>query len=128
MAKKVILVDDSATVIMSANMALDGLVNSGIIEFDTYTNPLELIEDIENGKVYDLLITDINMPQMNGFDLTKKMKSISSVKAKPIIALTTESSPAMKAQGKAAGLVGWITKPFTNEKLIMGLKRVLRIR
>ena len=128
MAKKVVLVDDSATVLMSANMALEDMVDKGIIEFKTYSNPLDVITDVEDGMVYDLLITDINMPQMNGFDLTQKLKSIPSVKPKPIIALTTENSPAMKAQGKAAGLVGWITKPFTNEKLIMGLKRVLRIR
>ncbi len=128
MAKKVVLVDDSATVLMSANMALDGMVNSGTIELNTYSNPLEVIEAVEGGLIYDLLITDINMPQMNGFDLTKKLKSMPSVKAKPIIALTTESSPQMKAQGKSVGLVGWITKPFTNEKLVMGLKRVLRIR
>jgi len=128
MAKKVILVDDSATVLMSANMALEEMIDKGIIEFHTYSNPLEAIADVENGLVYDMLITDINMPQMNGFELTQKLKSIPSVKAKPIIALTTESSPAMKAQGKSVGLAGWITKPFTNEKLIMGLKRVLRLR
>ena len=128
MMKKVILVDDSATVLMSASMALTDMIGAGIIEFKTYSNPLNLINDIENGITYDLLITDINMPEMNGFDLTKKLKSIPSVQKKPIIALTTESSPEMKSQGKSAGLVGWITKPFSNEKLIMGLKRVLRIR
>ena len=65
---------------------------------------------------------------MNGFDLAKSLKQIPTIKSKPIIALTTENSPQMKAQGKAVGLVGWLTKPFTNDKLIMAIKRILRIR
>jgi two-component system chemotaxis response regulator CheY len=128
MAKKVILVDDSSTVIMSAEMILEEMVNSGVIEFEAYDNPLEAIADIKNGKTYDLLITDINMPQMNGFDVAKALKSIPSVKMKPIIALTTENSPQMKVKGKQVGLVGWMTKPFSEDKLKMGIKRVLRIR
>jgi len=128
MAKKVVLVDDSATVTMSAEMILEEMVSSGVIELITYDNPLEAIEAVKNGLVYDLLITDINMPQMNGFELTKTLKSIPSVKMKPIIALTTENSPQMKIEGKKVGLVGWMTKPFSDEKLKMGIKRVLRIR
>jgi len=128
MAKKIILVDDSATVLMTAQMALEDLSNSGIIELITYDNPQTLLQDVQNGLMYDLCITDINMPQMNGFDLSKSLKQIPSIKMKPIIALTTENSPQMKAQGKAVGLVGWLTKPFTNDKLVMAIKRILRIR
>jgi len=128
MGKIVILVDDSSTVLMTAEMACEKLVSQGVMDFITYSNPLDVINDVQNkGIVYDLLITDINMPQMNGFDLAKTLKTIPSVKAKPIIALTTENSDEMKAQGKSVGLVGWITKPFVDEKLIMGIKRVLRI-
>lgn len=128
MGKKIVLVDDSATVLMTAEMACADLIKSGLIELVTYCDPLELLEDISSkGLTYDLLITDINMPQMSGFDLAKQIKTIASVKAKPIIALTTENSDAMKAKGKEVGLVGWITKPFANEKLIMGIKRILRI-
>lgn len=128
MAKKIILVDDSATVLMTAEMALDDLISNGNIELVTYDNPEVALEDVKNGLVYDLWITDINMPQMSGFDLAKNLKSISSVQKKPIIALTTENSPEMKSKGKAIGLVGWLTKPFTNEKLVMAIKRILRLR
>lgn len=128
MAKKIILVDDSATVLMTAEMALDDLISNGTIELVTYDNPEVALEDVKNGLVYDLWITDINMPQMSGFDLAKNLKSISSVQKKPIIALTTENSPEMKSKGKAIGLVGWLTKPFTNEKLVMAIKRILRLR
>jgi len=128
MAKKVVFVDDSPTVIMSLKEITKSLVDENIIKTVMYNNPITLLEDIEVGLEFDLLIMDINMPQMNGFDLTSSLKQILSVKAKPIIALTTENSSQMKAQGKQVGLVGWITKPFTPEKLVMGIKRILRIR
>jgi two-component system chemotaxis response regulator CheY len=127
MSKLVVFVDDSGTVLMSAEMATEELVNSGAIEIKTYSNPLELLSDVKNGLVYDLLITDINMPQMNGLDLVRELKLLASVKAKPIIALTTENSPQMKESGKSVGLTGWITKPFTTDKLTSGLRRVLRV-
>jgi two-component system chemotaxis response regulator CheY len=127
MSKLVIFVDDSATVLMSAEMACEELVESGVINLKTYSNPLDCLNDIKKGLVYDLLITDINMPQMNGLNFAKELKTIPAVKLKPIIALTTENSQEMKENGKAAGLVGWISKPFTNEKLLSGLKRVMRI-
>ena len=75
----------------------------------------------------DIVITDINMPQMNGLELAKELRQIPSVRVKPILALTTENSPEMKQKGRAAGLTGWISKPFSKEKLSMALKRVLRI-
>ena len=128
MAKKIILVDDSSVVLMTAQVALDDLMKSGAIELITYENPDVMLKDVKEGLVYDLLITDINMPQMNGFELATALKAVESIKAKPIIALTTENSPQMKAKGKEVGLVGWITKPFTNEKLIMAIKRMLRLR
>jgi len=128
MAKTLIIVDDSSTVLMTAEMALEEMVANGIINLKVYENPSLLLDDVKGGLTYDLLITDINMPQMSGFDLTKELKSIAHVKAKPIIALTTENSPQMKAEGKSVGLVGWLTKPFTNEKLVMAIKRILRLR
>ena len=128
MAKKIILVDDSSVVLMTAQVALDDLMKSGDIELVTYSNPDVMLKDVKEGLVYDLLITDINMPQMNGFELATALKAVESIKAKPIIALTTENSPQMKAKGKEVGLVGWITKPFTNEKLILAIERILRLR
>jgi len=128
MAKLVVFVDDSKTVLMTAQMAVDGLVKSGLIELKTFENPLKLLDAVENGLVYDLLITDVNMPQMNGLEMAKRLKSTESVKLKPILALTTENSPERKMQAKQIGLAGWITKPFSPDKLLMGIKRVLRIR
>lgn len=126
--KKIIFVDDSATVLMSVDMATQDLVANGTISIETYVNPEDVLKDIQNGKEFDLLITDINMPQMNGFDLCLKVREMAFAKSKPILALTTENTPDMKTQGKQSGINGWITKPFTNEKIVMAIKRVLRIR
>lgn len=128
MAKVVVFVDDSETVLMSAEFALQDMVDSGTLDMKRFNNPEDLISEVRNGFTYDLCITDINMPQMSGFELAANLKSLPSVKAKPIIALTTENSPTMKGEGKKVGLVGWLTKPFTKEKLEMAIKRILRIR
>ena len=127
--KKVVFVDDSKTVLMTAEISMKPLIDKGLIEFIGYENPLKLLEDVKNGDlVYDLLITDINMPQMNGLDMARELKSLNSVKLKPILALTTENATEKKQLAKEIGLTGWITKPFTPEKLLMGVKRVLRIK
>ncbi len=128
MTKTVVFVDDSPTVLMTAKMAMKGLVENGSVELKTYENPLDLIEQVKNGFVYDMVITDVNMPQMNGLDMAKELKNTISVKLKPILALTTENSPQIKQLGKQIGLAGWITKPFSNDKLVMGVKRVLKLR
>jgi len=127
--KKVVFLDDSKTVLLTAQMAVEDLVEKKVIEFIGYDNPLKLLEDVESGKLkYDLLITDINMPQMNGLDVAKKLKSMPDIQRKPILALTTENAKEKKALAKEIGLAGWITKPFDPQKLVMGIKRVLRIR
>ena len=128
MAKHVIFVDDSKTILMSVEMALEALIESGDIIFKQYSNPVELLEEVQNGSVtYDLLFTDINMPEMNGLELAKTLKAIDSIKTKPILALTTENSPQMKEQGKAIGIAGWVVKPFSDEKIVMAVKKVLGI-
>ena len=127
MAKSVVFVDDSKTVLMSAEMAVKPLIESGSIEVHTYENPLDLLDNVNNGFVYDLVITDVNMPQMNGLEMAKELKQTESVKLKPILALTTENKPELKAMAKEIGLAGWITKPFQPKKLMMGIKRTIKI-
>ncbi|WP_299803674.1 response regulator, partial [Sulfuricurvum sp. RIFOXYD2_FULL_44_160] len=76
MAKRVIIVDDSRAVIATAELALDGLISSGVIEFKSYLNPLELLGALQNGSEnFDMLISDVNMPEMNGLDLARAIKS-----------------------------------------------------
>ena len=126
--KKVVFVDDSKMVLMSAEMAVQSLVEEAKLELFMYENPQQLYDDCVGGMYYDLLITDINMPQMNGLDLAKELKVLSHLSLQPILALTTENSAEKKALAKEIGLAGWITKPFSSEKLVIGITRVLKLR
>lgn len=128
MAKKVILVDDSKTILATAQMAVEELMASGVVEFKTYLNPEELLSNLKSGaESFDLLISDINMPQMNGLDLAREIKNDARFKQKPILILTTESSADMKQRGKDIGVTGWMVKPFSDEKLVKSIKMVLGI-
>lgn len=128
MAKRVIIVDDSRAVIATAELALDPLISSGVIEFKSYLNPLELLGALQSGSEnFDMLISDVNMPEMNGLDLARAIKSDERYKTKPIIVLTTESSESMKMTGKEIGVTGWMVKPFNDEKLVKSIKMVLGV-
>jgi two-component system chemotaxis response regulator CheY len=78
------------------------------------------------GREYHLFVTDLNMPGMDGIELTRKLRSMPEYKFVPIVLLTTESHQEKKMQGKAAGATGWIVKPFKPEDLLATVKRVMR--
>jgi two-component system chemotaxis response regulator CheY len=75
---------------------------------------------------FDLVISDVNMPNMDGIELCQELRKLPSFKFTPILMLTTESSGDMKTRGKAAGATGWLVKPFNPEKLLATIKRVVR--
>jgi two-component system chemotaxis response regulator CheY len=75
---------------------------------------------------FDLVLTDQNMPRMDGIGLTKKLRESPQFKATPILILTTESSDQMKQAGRSAGATGWLVKPFDPTKLIEVIKKVIR--
>ncbi|MDP3265445.1 MAG: response regulator [Sulfuricurvum sp.] len=128
MAKRVIIVDDSRAVIATAQLALDEIISSGVIEFKSYLNPAELLAALQSGaENFDLLISDVNMPEMNGLDLARAIKADDRYKTKPIIILTTESSDQMKMAGKEIGVTGWMVKPFSDEKMVKSIKMVLGV-
>ncbi len=128
MAKKVIIVDDSRAVIATAELALEEMINNHVIDFQSYLNPLELLKKLQEGSEnFDLLISDVNMPELNGMDLVRTLKTDDRYKTKPIIILTTESSDAIKVIGKEIGVTGWMVKPFNAEKLVKSLKIVLGV-
>lgn len=128
MAKRVIIVDDSRAVVATAELALEEMINTGIIEFKSYLNPMELLKALQSGdEDFDLLISDVNMPQLNGLDLARAVKSDERYKNKPIIILTTESSNEMKMTGKEIGVTGWMVKPFSDDKLVKSLKMILGV-
>lgn len=119
MAKMVMTVDDSATVRQVLRMTFE---NEGyaIIEAENGRQALELFP--ESG--VDMMVTDLNMPEMDGIALIKEVRSRPGARFMPIIMLTTESQPEMKAAGKKAGASGWITKPFRPEQLLAVVRMV----
>jgi two-component system chemotaxis response regulator CheY len=76
-------------------------------------------------KKFDLVITDVNMPGMNGIDLVQSLRALPECKFIPILVLTTEAGAELKQKGKSAGATGWIVKPFNPEVLLDTLKKVL---
>ncbi len=76
-------------------------------------------------KKFDLVITDVNMPGMNGIDLVQSLRGLPECKFIPILVLTTEAGAELKQKGKSAGATGWIVKPFNPEVLLETLKKVL---
>ncbi|WP_221799285.1 response regulator [Oceanobacter mangrovi] len=74
---------------------------------------------------YDLVLSDVNMPNMNGIELVKELRQLPDYKFVPVLMLTTESAGDVKMQGKQAGATGWIVKPFNPEQLLSTIKRVL---
>ncbi len=72
----------------------------------------------------DLVITDVHMPQMDGIELTRRLRTLPVHKSTPILLLTTESDPAMKAKGKEAGATGWLVKPFQQDQLLAVVAKV----
>lgn len=119
MAKKILTVDDSKTM---REMISFTLKNAGF-EVSEAEDGKDAIRQLGNNKV-DLIITDINMPNMDGFDLVSTLRANPVHKFVPILILTTESDTAKKERGKAAGATGWIVKPFNPEKLLQVVNKV----
>ena len=119
MAETILIVDDSVSMRQMTSIILK---NAGYA--------VEQAADGEEGlsKVTDdisLIITDYNMPGMNGIELIKKIRAGSTNKAVPILMLTTESEESKKNEGKNAGATGWLTKPFDKEKLLATIRKIM---
>jgi two-component system chemotaxis response regulator CheY len=78
------------------------------------------------GRDIHLFLADLNMPNMNGIELTRQLRAMPAYKFVPIVLLTTESHPERKQQAKAAGATGWIVKPFAPDKLLAVVNKVMR--
>jgi len=81
--------------------------------------------NIAKGKPFDLVLTDVNMPNMDGITLISELRKLPSFKGTPLLMLTTESATDKKQAGKNAGATGWIVKPFNPEQLLSVIKRAL---
>lgn len=119
MSKVILTVDDSASVRQMVKFTLSGAGYTVIEAVDGNDALSKLTQPI------NLVITDLNMPNLDGIGLIRKVRANPACKGVPIIMLTTESQEARKLEGKTAGATGWIVKPFATQQLLAVVKRVL---
>jgi two-component system chemotaxis response regulator CheY len=119
---KLLIVDDSA---MLRDMLSCALREGG---YSDVTEAIDGVDGLDKAKAitFDLIITDINMPNMDGLELVKRLRGLPQYSTRPILILTTERSDEMKAKGKQSGATGWIVKPFIPDQLLKAVNIVLR--
>ena len=121
MPKTVITVDDS----MSIRETVKMILASAGYQVLTAEDGVKGLQICQQQKA-DLILSDLNMPNMDGMELTRQARALPACRFVPIILLTTESQTAKKLEARAAGATGWIVKPFTPEQLIAVIAKVLR--
>jgi two-component system chemotaxis response regulator CheY len=121
MAKTILIVDDSESIREVVSFTLENEGYKVLVGIDGQ-DALKFFD----GSEIDLLITDLHMPNMDGIDLIKKVRSMDNYQRVPILFLTTESQAAKKMEAKDAGATGWIIKPFVPAKLVAAINKVIR--
>jgi two-component system chemotaxis response regulator CheY len=119
-SKTILTVDDSTSIRQMVGFTLKQ-AGYTVLEADDGVKGLE----VAKGNKVDLIITDLNMPNMNGMDLIRSLRQEMTYKFTPILMLTTESDDSKKMEGKQAGATGWIVKPFNPEQLLKVVSKVL---
>ena len=116
----ILAVDDSRTMREMLSMALTGAGMAVV----TAEDGLHGLEVLEQGAIPDAIISDINLPRLDGFGFIEAVRRIDRLRAVPILVLTTESAPELKARARNAGATGWIIKPFDPVKLVRSIQMV----
>ncbi|MBL8484531.1 MAG: response regulator [Rhodocyclaceae bacterium] len=121
--KTILLVDDSTTILIS----ISAVLRKAEYAVEKAASAEEALTRMKGGNLKpDLLITDLNMPGMNGIDFIKQVRQLAGLRFMPILFLTTESQQTKRAEAKAAGASGWIVKPAKAEELLAAIKMVMR--
>jgi two-component system, chemotaxis family, chemotaxis protein CheY len=120
MSKTILSVDDSASVLQMVKLTLTG----GGYNVVQASNGADGLARARGGGI-DMVLTDLNMPVMNGLTMIRELRKLPQCTGLPIIFLTTESAANMKQDARAAGATGWITKPFQQEQLLAVVRKVL---
>ena len=120
MPRTILAVDDSASMRQMVSFTLR---EAGYAVVEAVDGAAAL--EFATGNPVDLVLTDVNMPRMDGITLVRELRQLEHYRYVPMLMLTTESSTERKLEGKAAGATGWLVKPFNPEKLIATIERVL---
>lgn len=119
---QVLAVDDSRTIRAMVSQALGEEGIAVLLAEDG----IDGLEKLSNSKP-DVIITDINMPRMDGFGFIEAVRKGDERPRVPILVLTTESAPDLKTRARDAGATGWIVKPFQNDKLVAAIRQVAQV-
>lgn len=120
MTKTILSVDDSASIRQMIQLTLQG-AGYQVVQANDGAEGLAKAQ----ATPVDMVVTDLNMPVMNGLGLIRELRKLPSYRGVPILFLTTESDAELKRQAKEAGATGWITKPFQQDQLVSVVKKVL---
>ncbi|BBQ52030.1 response regulator [Aeromonas jandaei] len=120
MGKTILIVDDSATIRQVVGMTLKG-AGYEVMEACDGKDALKKLD----GKKINLIISDVNMPNMDGITFVKEAKKLASYKFTPVIMLTTESQDSKKQEGQAAGAKAWVVKPFQPEQMLSAVSKLI---
>ena len=118
----IMLVDDSATILLTVS----SILSKAGYRVEQAANAEDALKKLDTGVNIDLLITDLNMPGMNGIELIREVRQLPAYKFVPILFLSTESQQSRKQEAKAAGASGWIVKPASADELINTIRRVIK--
>lgn len=121
MSKTILVVDDSATMLMSLKSTLE-LAGFTV---DTASDGVKAVDRLKSGRKPDLIITDVNMPNMDGMQLIQQVRTMPGFRFTPILTLTTETQADKRAEGKRLGATGWMVKPVGGADLLKVIKQVL---
>ncbi|MEK9142039.1 MAG: response regulator [Nitrospirota bacterium] len=121
MSKTALIVDDSRTM---RQMVAFTLTNAGFTVIEAEDGK-DAVSKVAAGTKLDIVVTDLNMPEMDGITLIKELRRLTAYKFTPILMLTTESAMEKKKEGKEAGATGWIVKPFNPDVLLKTIAKVL---
>lgn len=121
MAKTILVVDDSATMVMSLKASLE----MAGFTVETAADGKLAIDKLKSGVRPDLILTDINMPNMGGIEFIRSARALPGLRFTPILALTTESQQAKRDEAKQLGATGWLVKPVGGADLLKVIRQVL---
>jgi two-component system chemotaxis response regulator CheY len=120
MAKSVLVVDDSASLRQVVRIALSG-AGYDVIEAQDGKDALSKLD----GRKIHLVVSDVNMPVMDGITFVKEMKALANYRFTPVIMLTTETQEGKKLEGQAAGAKAWVVKPFKPEQMLAAVAKLI---
>ncbi len=123
MKTRIMIVDDSVSLLQSLSIILK---KAGYEVIET-SNGVDAISKL-NGSPLDMFFLDLNMPKMDGFELTKKIREHQKYRFVPIIILTTEIQTSKKEEGRSLGVTGWMTKPFTSSQILEVVRKATGIK